>query len=313
MTRPGARPPAPPAAMAAMAGAVDLSALKARASAPEGTARPVSASPYVLDVTETSFQADVVETSMQTLVVVDLWSARSDVSAQHSALLEKLVAADDGAWLLARVEVDTQPRIAELFGVQSMPTTVAVAAGQPVQAFSGAQPEAQLRSWIDSLISALADQLPGTKAAAGDRAEAQPPPPDPRFTAAEQSLDAGDYDGAIAAYELVLNGEPGNLEAKFALAQVRFIQRVETVPPDAVAVADAAPDDTDAQLVAADAEVADQQVEAAFDRLVGVVRRAGAGEVRDAARARLLSLFELFDPAEPFVVAARRKLASALY
>lgn len=299
--------------MAAMAGAVDLSGLKARASAPEGTARPPSASPHVLDVTEASFQADVVETSMQMLVVVDLWSARSDVSAQHSAMLEKLVVADNGAWLLARVEVDTQPRIAELFGVQSMPTTVAVAAGQPVQAFSGAQPQAQLRSWIDSLISAFADQLPGTKAAAGDRAEAEPPPPDPRFTAAEQSLDAGDYDGAIAAYELVLNGEPGNLEARFALAQVRFIQRVETVPPDAVALADAAPEDTDAQLVAADAEIADQQVEAAFDRLVGVVRRAGAGEVRDTARARLLSLFELFDPAEPFVVAARRKLASALY
>ncbi|MEO6881499.1 MAG: tetratricopeptide repeat protein [Mycobacteriaceae bacterium] len=296
-----------------MAGAVDLSGLKARASAPEGVPRRASTSPHVVEVSEESFQADVVEASMQTLVVVDLWSARSDTSTQHSALLEKLVAADNGAWLLARVEVDTQPRIAELFGAQSLPTTVAVAAGQPVQAFSGAQPEAQLRSWIDGLISALAEQLPGTKAAAGDRAEAEPLPPDPRFTAAEQALDAGDYDGAVAAYELVLNAEPANLEARSALAQVRFIQRVATVPPDAVAVADAAPDDTDAQLVAADAEVAGQQIEAAFDRLVGLVRRAGAGDTRDAARARLLSLFELFDPAEPFVVAARRKLASALY
>lgn len=300
---------------AAMSGAVDLSALKARATAPAGAAaepeRP--SSPHVVEVTEETFQAEVVERSMQILVVVDLWSARSPVSTDMSATLEALAAGDNGAWVLARVEVDTQPRIAELFGVQSLPTTVAVAAGQPVQAFSGEQPPEQVRAWVDSLITALSEQLPGTKALAGDRPEPEPLPEDPRFTAAEQALDAGDYDGAVAAYELLLNSEPGNLEAQAALAQVRFLQRVETVPADAVATADAALDDVDAQLTAADAELATQAVEAAFARLVATVRRAGPGAGRDAARARLLSLFELFDPADPAVVAARRKLASALY
>ena len=302
---------------AAMAGAVDLSALKARATAPPvpAGAPPRQATPNVTTVTEETFQAEVVDRSLQTLVVVDLASARSAASTEMTATLEVLAGASGGAWVLASVDVDTNPRIAELFGVQTLPTTVAVAGGQPVQAFSGGQSAAQVREWLNELLTALGGQLPGTAAAMEDLPEPEPEPEDPRFVAAEQALEAGDYAGATAAYELVLSGEPANAEALAALAQVRFLQRLDTVTPDAVAVADADPDDVDAQLRAADAELAQQQVEPAFARLVATVRRAGAANTtgRDAARARLLSLFELFDPAEPHVVAARRKLASALY
>ncbi len=300
---------------AAMSGAVDLSGLKARATAAPARPgeAPSSGSPFVVDVTEETFQAEVVERSMTTLVVVDLWATWCGPCKQLSPVLERLAAAAGGTWVLAKVDVDANPRISELFGVQSIPTVVAVAGGQPVQAFSGAQPESQVRQWLDGMLAALRDQLPGTVAAAGELPE--PAPADPRFVAAEQALDAGDYAGAVAAYELVLASEPGNTDAAAALAQVRFMQRLDGVTPDAVAVADAAPEDVAAQLAAADAELAQQQVEAAFTRLVATVRRAGSTDTagRDSARARLLSLFELFDPAEPLVVAARRKLASALY
>ncbi len=302
---------------AAMSGAVDLSGLKARATAAPAQPgeAPSSGSPFVVDVTEETFQAEVVERSMTTLVVVDLWATWCGPCKQLSPVLERLAAAAGGSWVLAKVDVDANPRISELFGVQSIPTVVAVAGGQPVQAFSGAQPEPQVRQWLDGMLAALADQLPGTVAAAGELPEPEPAPADPRFVAAEQALDAGDYAGAVAAYELVLASEPGNTDAAAALAQVRFLQRLDGVTPDAVAVADGAPNDVAAQLAAADAELAQQQVEAAFSRLVATVRRAGSTDTagRDSARARLLSLFELFDPAEPLVVAARRKLASALY
>ena len=324
MTRPGprSRPSAVPPAAAAMAGAVDLSSLKARATAPApGATAPPSAgaaasagapSPYVVDVTEATFQSVVVETSMKVLVVVDLWATWCQPCTQLSPVLERLAHEYGGRVLLAKVDVDTNPRIGEVFGVQSLPTVVAVAGGQPVQAFSGAQPEAQVREWIDSILSQVGDQLPGLGAPEGDDEEQAPPPEDPRVLAAEEALEAGDYDGAEAAYQAILAVEPANADVAAALAQVRFLARLEQVPADAVSRADADPSDLDAQLAAADAELAAQKVEAAFSRLVEAVRRT-VGDDRDKARTRLLGLFELFDPAEPAVSAARRTLASALY
>ncbi|WP_460866204.1 tetratricopeptide repeat protein [Rhodococcus aerolatus] len=299
-----------------MAGAVDLSGLKARAEAPPqppaGAAGPAGApSPYVVDVTEATFQSVVVDTSMTALVVVDLWATWCQPCTQLSPVLERLADEYRGRILVAKVDVDANPRIGEVFGVQSLPTVVAVAGGQPVQAFSGAQPEAQVRAWIDSILAQVGDQLPGL-GAPDDGAEPAPPPEDPRVVAAEEALEAGDYAGAEAAYQGILAAEPANADATAALAQVRFLARLEQVPADAVARADADPSDVDAQLAAADAELAGQEVEAAFARLVATVART-AGDDREKARARLLGLFELFDPADPAVSTARRKLASALY
>ncbi len=82
--------------------------------------------------------------------------------------------------------------------------------------------------------------------------------------------------------------------------------------PDAIATADAAPDDIDAAFAAADVEVLQQNVAAAFDRLIALVRRT-ADDERTSVRTRLIELFDLFDPADPEVIAGRRKLANALY
>jgi putative thioredoxin len=303
----------------ALSGAVDLSALKARAdSAPR---RDVHSGPptgagvtWVVDVTEQSFQTDVVDRSMQVLVVVDLWATWCGPCKQLSPVLERLAAAGGGAWVLAKIDVDANPRIAQLFGAQSIPTVIAIAGGQPIDAFAGARPEPEVKRWITSLLDALRAQLPGIRAAERGAAGSQPgvEPEDPRFTAAEAALATGDYAAAEAAYQQILATEPANEQARIALAQVRFLARAEAVDPAAVARADAAPDDVDAQIAAADAEVAAEMPERAFDRLVGAVRRL-SGEDCDRARAHLVGLFELFPPDDPRIISARRALARALF
>lgn len=270
-----------------------------------------------MDVTEQSFQADVVDRSMQVPVLVDLWASWCGPCKQLSPVLERLAQAGGGAWVLAKVDVDAHPRIAQAFGVQSIPTVVAIAGGQPIDAFAGALPEPQIQQWIDAMLDQLRDQMPGIRAAeqAAGQAESvvdQPVDEDPRFAAAEAAVQAGDYVAAEAAYQQVLDSEPANAQARAALAQVRFLARVEATDLSAVARADAAPDDVDAQLAAADAQVAHQQVDAAFERLVEAVRRM-RGEDRDRVRAHLVELFELFTPDDPRVAGARRALARALY
>ena len=303
----------------ALSRAVDLSALKARAdAAPRRDTRaaaPTGAGGnWVVDVTEQSFQTDVVERSMQVLVVVDLWATWCGPCKQLSPVLERLAEAGRGAWILAKIDVDANPRIAQLFSAQSIPTVIAIAGGQPIDAFAGAQPEAQVKQWITSLLDALRDQLPGIRAAeqgaGGLQSDAEPE--DPRFTAAEAALAAGDYAGAEVAYQQILVAEPGNDQARIALAQTRFLARAHTVDPAAVAKADAAPDDVEAQIAAADAEVAAEAPERAFARLVTAVRRL-TGEDSDRARAHLVGLFELFPPDDPRVTSARRALARALF
>lgn len=320
MTRPNPRQSA--ALSAALSGAVDLSGLKAKADAASrqpaptaGGAPAEAATPgeFVVAVSEASFQNDVVERSMQVPVIVDLWAEWCGPCKQLSPVLERLAQAAGGAWVLATVDVDANPRIAQLFGVQSIPTVVAIAGGQPIDAFAGALPEPEIRKWLDSLLDALRDKLPGIRLAEqGGAAQPYEEPEDPRFTAAEDAFERGDYAAAEAAYEEILAAEPANADAKAALAQVRFTARAEAADPAAVGAADADPDNIDAQLTAADAQIAGNEVEAAFTRLVDTVRRT-FGDDRDRVRQHLVGLFELFPADDPRVVAARRNLASALF
>jgi putative thioredoxin len=308
---------------AALSGAVDLSALKARAEAAQrqpappagpaggdGPPRPASGE-AVIDVTEATFQAEVVERSLHQLVVVDLWAEWCGPCKQLSPVLERMAAESGGAWVVAKVDVDANPRIAQLFGAQSIPTIVAIAGGQPVDAFSGALPEPEIRKWITSLLDALRDKLPGIRdaEAAGGPVEE---PEDPRFTEAEEAFERGDFAAAQAAYERILDVEPANELAKNALAQVKFTARAESADPDARAKADADPSDLAAQLDAADLDIAENNVEAGFKRLIDAVRRT-AGEDRNKVREHLVALFDLFDPADDRVMKARRDLASALF
>ncbi|MBP2450910.1 tetratricopeptide repeat protein [Mycolicibacterium lutetiense] len=306
MTRP--RPSVGPA----LAGAVDLSALKQRPAASGGTGggSPAAAGgPNATEVTEANFEAEVLVRSGQVPVVVLLWSPRSESSAALGDALAGLAAADNGKWSLALVNVDTTPRVAQMFGIQGVPTVVALAGGQPIASFQGAQPADELRRWVDSLLEATAGKLTGSGDGDGDGDEEQV---DPELAAARTHLDEGDFAAASAAYQAILDAQPNHAEAKGAVRQIAFLERASATSPDAVAAAAAAPDDIDLAFAAADAELLAQDVSAAFDRLIALIKRT-AGDDRTKVRTRLVELFDLFDPADPEVIAGRRNLANALY
>jgi putative thioredoxin len=289
-----------------MAGAVDLSALK-QSPPPSGDAGVGgSATPVGIEITEANFEDQVLLRSNEVPVVVLLWSPRSDVCLQLADLLSGLAAADDGTWSLASVNVDTAPRVAQIFGVEVVPTVVALAAGQPLSSFQGIQPADQLRRWVESLLSATAGKLGGATASE------EPEEVDPALAQARQQLEGGDFAAASDSYQAILDDDPNHTEAKGAVRQLAFLIRATAQRPDAVAVADAAPDDIEAALAAADVQILNQDVQGAFDRLVALVRRT-SGDERTLVRTRLIELFELFDPADPEVISGRRNLANALY
>lgn len=286
-----------------MAGAVDLSALKQRPATSDagGAARAGG-----VEITEANLEDEVLVRSSQAPVVVLLWSPRSEASVQLGDELAALANSDGGKWSLATVNADAVPRVAQMFGVQAVPTVIALAAGQPLSSFQGMQPPEQLRRWIDSLLNAVAGKLPGS----GESQE--PEQVDPALAQARSHLDAGEFDAARAAYQAILDADPGHAEAKGAVRQIAFLQRATTRAPGAIIAANAAPDDIETAFAAADVEILQQNVGAAFDRLIELIKRT-SGDDRTKVRTRLVELFDLFDPAEPEVIAGRRKLANALY
>jgi len=298
-----------------MAGAVDLSGFKQRAQQKASTSGPTGpgaepggavAEPGGTEITEANFEEEVIVRSDEVPVVVALWSPRSDACVELIDALSGLAAADNGKWSLATVNVDAAPRVARIFGVDAVPTVVALAAGQPISSFQGVQPADQLRRWLDSLLSATDGKLKGSGGSV-DSAEV-----DPELAKAREELEAGDFAAAKQSYQAVLDANPGSVEAKGAIRQIDFLARATEQGPDAVAVADAAPGDIAAAFAAADVEILNQDVSAAFERLITLVRST-SGDERTSVRTRLIELFELFDPADPEVVAGRRKLANALY
>ncbi|MEU6076106.1 tetratricopeptide repeat protein [Micromonospora sp. NPDC047074] len=292
-------------------GAVDLSTLRTPAPTPARPAAPAQSAPTaglpgttgggvaVIDVSEATFQSEVLERSLTTPVVVDFWAEWCEPCKQLSPVLERLAAEGGGAWVLARVDVDANPRIAQMFRVQGIPMVYAVVGGQPIDAFSGVVPEAQLRQWIQAVLKA------------GGVTVAEPE--DPRLDEADDALMSGDLDEAERAYRKILAESPADAAAEAGLAQVGLARRVAGADPGAaIAAAQANPDDVEAQLLAADIEVLSGQAEAAYARLVGLVRRT-AGDERERVRQHLVSLFTVAGPEDPAVASARRALASALF
>jgi putative thioredoxin len=299
-----------------IAGAVDLSSLRPppTPAAPPTAGGPAGgASPHVLDVTEATFEEQVLQRSLQVPVLIDFWADWCGPCKQLSPLLERLAAEAGGAWVLAKIDVDRNQAIAGQLQIQSIPTVLLALGGRLVQGFTGALPERELRSFLDQVLAAAKQAgLPGP---AGDGAGAEPaaPPADPEVVEAEDALSRGDYAAAVAAYDALLSRRPSDPEAVAGKAWAALLQRsADADPSAAISAADSAPDDVAAQIAAADAEVLTEQIEAAVERLVALVRRT-AGDDREAARLHLLSLLDALDPADPRVVAGRRSLANALF
>lgn len=303
-------------------GAVDLGALAARSQPQPGPPGPPGSAPsasgsVVVDVTEATFQAEVIDRSMTVPVVIDLWATWCEPCKQLSPVLERLATADAGRWVLAKVDVDANQRIGAAFQVQSIPAVFAVIKGQPVPLFQGALPEAQVRQYLDELLRVAAENgVTGTAAAdaaPGPAEEPAEPAHDPRYDAAYDAIERGDYDAAAAAYQALLDASPADADARAGLSQVDLLRRTSSLDPAAVRRSAAErPEDVSAQCQAADLELLGGQVEEAFGRLIDTIRRT-AGEDRDAARARLLELFEVIGPDDPRVAKGRTSLANALF
>ncbi len=294
-------------------------ARKAEAASAQGAPGDAQASAYVIDVTEETFNTEVALRSRTTPVIVDLWAEWCGPCKQLSPVLEKLATEAAGAWVLAKIDVDANPRLAQAFQAQSIPMVVAIIGGQMVDAFLGAMPESQIRQWLTQVL-AVAEQLgvrsAGAAGAAGaadaasaaEAADALPP----AYVQAQEAMEQGDMDAAARVIEKALAETPGDPVLKSWLAQVNLIKRVDGYDQAAVRTAAANPADLDAQLRMADLDLAAGNAEAAFDRILNAVKRT-SGEDRNKARLHLLDLFEIFPPDDPQVKQARMKLTALLF
>ena len=319
-------------------GAVDLGARQAAAqrrqrATEQGSAadgQPGAQSELIIDVTDESFNSEVVARSRTVPVILDLWAEWCGPCKQLGPILERLATEANGAFVLARVDVDANPQLSAALQVQSIPMVVAVVGGQVVDGFLGAMPEQQVRQWLGQVMQ-VADQLglPAAGTAAGNgqgsevaAAESAGLPgqdaladagPNAVFAEAQQAMERGDLDAAAAAFEKILAASPGDPVATMGIGQVSLIRRVEGYDQAAVR-RDAAsrPGDAQAQTRLADLELATGEIETAFDRLLATVSRT-SGDERDLARKHLLGLFEILPPKDPRVARARARLSSLLF
>jgi putative thioredoxin len=301
-------------------GAIDLSSLR-KPAAPGGA--PSAAGPgagaggsYVLNVSEPTFQADVIERSLQVPVVVEFWTPRSEASTALSPVLARLSTEYGGKFLLARVDIDANPQLAQAVGVQSVPLVIAVLRGQVVPLFQGALGEPEARQYFDQLLQvAVANGVTGRAEPVGPAPaadEAEEPAPNPRYEQAENAVGAGDLDGAIAAYEELLKETPNDAEAKSGLARVQLVKRTQDVPADVRTRAADNPTDIEAQLLVADVDLMGGHIDDAFNRLISTIQ-ATAGDERNTVRLHLLELFEVVGADDERVIKARRRLMAALF
>lgn len=279
---------------------------------------PGGDSPYVIDVTEASFQTDVIEASQRTPIVLDFWAEWCEPCKQLSPRLEKLAAAAGGAWILAKIDVDANPGLAGMFGVQGIPLVIAVAGAQPLDAFSGVVSDEQLRTWLAAVLTAAARAGIGSAPPASETA----PEIDARLVDGANLAQSGDFDAAAALFRQVLAESPTDDSAIAGLAQVELLRRTAAIDEaaalrnaGAVAAIPAAGltgEALRAQLDAADVEFLAGNAAGAFDRLVAAVK-ASQGDDRESVRTRLLELFAIGAPDDPVVHKARRDLSSALF
>ena len=287
--------------------AMDLSAIAAAAKAPPV---PPGAS-FVVEVDESNFES-VIQLSTKHPVVVELYSPRANAQALSDDLIA-LANAAGGAYLLARVNVDTAGTIAQALGIQAVPTVIGVIAGQLAPLFQGTTSKAEAEAMIGQLLQLAAQNgLVGrADPVAGGAGESDEP--DPRYAEADAALERGDFAAAVVEYDKILAQTPNDPDAKAGRAQVALLARSAGTDPAAVLTRAAAePDSLDAQLAAADLEVLSGQADRAFARLIEAIRQT-SGSDREAARVRLLELFHVVGASDPAVLKARRDLMSALF
>ena len=257
-------------------------------------------------VTQENLVSDFVSKSKEQVVVLLCWSPRSAQSKEILDILGKLESADKGAWLLGTVDVDSQPQVAQALQVKAVPIAIAIVAEQLLPLFESVPQIDQVRLVINKLLE-LASQK-GVGQAPEALAEI---PLEPEEQAAYAALEKSDFKAAKIAYESWLKRKPNEPVAVIGLAQVNLMLRVEGLDPE-LTLKNAKSDDLTSQLMCADIEIATGNNEAAFTRLLNVIR-SFSGDEKDKAKLHLIQLFNLVNPSDPSLLKARNELASLLF
>lgn len=336
-----------PFARASLAGAVDLSALKAKAeqakAAPNsGGANPTAGAagssanqtaptsptaPNEIPVSSLVVDGGVenlrefLELSNLIPVLVDFKTASVPGSSNLTAALERIIPQLDGKVILCRIDADKQPQILEAFQMRQGGVAVALVKGQPVPLISAELDEAEIRARLTRLLEVAAQQgmtaravVMDADAAAAQAQATQAQQLPPRHQKAFELIDAGDYDAAIAEYEAALREMPTDSLATAGLAQTKLLKRVHGLDFEAVFATQPAAEDASALQAAlskADALVASGNGQLAFELLLD--RFAIQFAERDALRPRLLEYFTVLGNEDPSVVAARKRLTALMY
>ncbi|ADH92131.1 co-chaperone YbbN [Arcanobacterium haemolyticum] len=308
--------------MPGFGGVYDLSTLKKEPETPQA---PVDTGntipgPWVTEAAEANLQ-HVVQTSMSLPVLFVFMAPESEHSQTLVQNFTEVVNAHAGKIQLAVVDASVERGIAQAFGVNAVPTAIALLQGQPVPLFQGLPDMDSLTTTVTKLLDAAA-QYGLTGVLDGDP-DGTPPEPEipPLHKEGLEALEAGNLEGAYAAYSAAIKENPGDSEAITALHQVELLQRVKAINPDGSpleaqsilhAAASAPFTDVDAHLKAADLELSFGRADAAFARLLEVVKATSADD-RDKARTRLLSLFDVVGQHSDLVSQTRKALTNALF
>ena len=297
-----------------MRGAVDLGALAAQRQAQAQASQVAGSVPpgVVITVDDTNFEVEVLARSVTVPIVLNLTASTAAPGQTMTAVLTTLAAEYGGRFVLANLDVQTSPMIAQALQIQTVPSVVAFIKSQPVPLFQGTYPIEEVRAVLDQVMT-LAAENGVTGTATGDEPQPVEPPSDPRLDAVYDAIEQGDYDAAEGIYKQMLRDNPGDAVAKAGIAQVDLLRRTDAVDPIAVQEAAAAnPDDLAAQLSMGDLEMMSGQYPEAFERLIALLKTV-FGDDRETVRVRLVEFFEIAGPDEPSVPQARKAMAAALF
>ena len=318
-------------------GALDLSSLVNKQAAatvplapgehPNGGGAPGASVPVpalILDGTDANFTA-ILDLSAQVPIIVELSSPGQPALAEATALLERLVLERAGRIVFVRVDAEANPQLVQAFTATSIPTVAAVVSGRPLQLFSGAIPEKELRDVFDQILT-VAEQngvtgvaLPADGGVAPELdADGKPVPPPmpplpPLHQEAYDAVERGDYASAITAYVSALKQNPNDDMARAGLAQVSLLDRLQGKTIATVrGAASADPTNLDAQLDVVDLDISGGHIEDAFDRLLTLFPSLDP-EGKNVVRARMLELFDVVGLDDPRVGKARSRLTNLLF
>jgi len=281
-------------------------------------------SPYVFDVGDTTFESEVLERSKHTPVVVDFWAPWCGPCRTLGPLLERLADEHAGAFVVAKVNVDENPGLANAFRAQSIPMVIGLRDGQLAGHFVGAQPESAVRDFLARLLPSPGETLADEGAAllaAGKTAEAEAVfrralDDDPRAATALVGLasvhtERAEYDAAQALLERVEPG-PVRAEADRLAAAIRIRQSGSGDEAVLRAKVEAEPKNIEARFALAQALAAAARYEEALEHYLTIVKQDRSfGD--DGARKAMLDVFDLLGPGNELADHYRSELAKVLF